>query len=110
MSLNHECDTKSLTGKIAACSDDPLLGDLMHPWRKEYPDDFVAFFRKRFLKTLPMASHHHIITCEVNGGREVITGYAEWLRRHSGDKEQHADGTTPGEHSPRRHSFAGFTN
>jgi hypothetical protein len=86
-------------GQTAACLDDPLLGDFMHPQRKEYPSDFVAYFRKRFLRTLADASHHHLVTCEVDEGREVITGYAEWHRRHDGDKKPAADATTPGENS-----------
>lgn len=88
-------------GIIVACSDDPLIGDLMHPRRKEYPSDFVAYFRKKFLRTLPMASHHHIVTYEMNDGRENITGYAEWHRRRAGDKEPHADTTARGEQSAR---------
>lgn len=80
-------------GKIAACSDDPLLGDLMHPWRREYPSDFIAYFRRRFERTLSIASHHHVVTCEVDEGREAITGYAEWHRRRADDKK-HAVGAT----------------
>jgi hypothetical protein len=83
--------------QTAACLDDPLLGDFMHPYRKEYPIDFVAYFRKRFLRTLADTSHHHVVACEVDEGREVITGYAEWHRRHAGDKKPTADAITPGE-------------
>jgi hypothetical protein len=86
-------------GQTAACLDDPLLGDFMHPHRKDYPSDFVAYFRKRLLRTLADVSHHHVVTCEVDEGREVITGYAEWHRRRAGDKKPAADATTPGENN-----------
>lgn len=85
--------------KITACSDDPLFGDLLHPKRKEYPDDFVAFFRRRFLGTLAIASHHHIVTYEVIEGRGTITGYAEWARRHAGDENNQDVPTTQGKQS-----------
>ena len=86
---------------ITACSDDPLFGDLLHPKIKEYPDDFVAFFRRRFLGTLAITSHHHVVTHEVIEGRDTITGYAEWARLRAGDKDQQDVPTTPGEHCPR---------
>ena len=73
---------------------------MMHPWRNEYPDDFVEYFRRRFLKTLPLVSHHHIVTCEINGGLESITGYAEWARHRAGDKEHSVEPATPGKSCP----------
>jgi hypothetical protein len=83
--------------QTVACLDDPLLGDFMHPHRKDYPSDFVAYFRKRLLRTLANVSHHHVVTCKVEQGREVITGYAEWHRRHAGDKKPAGDAATLGE-------------
>ena len=66
----------------------------------------MAYFRKRTLKTLHIASHHHVITTEVIGEHEVVTGYAEWARKRAGDKEHLAVSTTAGEISvkaqPRR--------
>ncbi|KAM0704600.1 hypothetical protein Q7P35_008834 [Cladosporium inversicolor] len=70
------------------CSDDPLFGDLLHPKRNEFPDDFIAFFRRRLLNTLAIPSHHHIVTREVIEGRDTITGYAEWARHHAADGDQ----------------------
>lgn len=82
----------------AASSEDPLLGELMHPRRKEYPSDFVAYFRKRFLQTLSIASHHHVVTFDVAGSREIVTGYAMWIRRHASDDERSARPVDLGEH------------
>jgi hypothetical protein len=70
----------------------------LHPKRKEYPGDFVAFFRRRFLGTLAITSHHHIVTHEVIEGRDTITGYAEWARLRAGDKDQQDVPSTPGEY------------
>jgi hypothetical protein len=71
-----------------ACADDPLLGDLLHPYRKEYPEDFLAYFQRRFLKKIGNPKSHHVVAVEVNDGQETITGYAEWVRRHAGDDNQ----------------------
>lgn len=57
----------------------------------------MAYFRNRFLKTVHVASHQHVVTCQSIDGRDVITGYAEWLRKRTGDKENIADSTTAGE-------------
>lgn len=83
-----------------ACSDDPLLGDMMHPWRKEYPDDFVAYFRRKFMKTIGHDSHHHVVTIEVGKGQKIVTGYADWLRRHAGDEDKLAGTTNTGSYFP----------
>jgi hypothetical protein len=72
----------------------------LHPKRKEYPDDFIAFFRRRFLGTLAIASHHHVVTYEVIDGQETITGYAEWARRHAGDEDNQDVPTTQGKQYP----------
>jgi hypothetical protein len=39
----------------------------------------------------------------MDGGREIITGYAEWARSRAGDKEVSADSTTPGKSRPNTH-------
>ena len=75
----------------------------MHPRRKEYPSDYIAYFRKRFLQTLPIASHYHIVTFDVVGSREVITGYAMWIRRHADDDGRSARPVDLGEYV--RHGF-----
>lgn len=90
-----------LLKKITACFDDPLFGDLLHPKRNEYPEDFVAFFRRRFLGALAIPSHHNVVTYDVIDGREIITGYAEWTRSRTGDEDQLNVPSRPGGHHPR---------
>ena len=65
-----------------------MLGDLLHPHRKEYPEDFLSYFRRRFLKKIGNAASHHVVSIEVKDGQETITGYVEWVRRHAGDDNQ----------------------
>ncbi|KAM0721383.1 hypothetical protein Q7P37_002307 [Cladosporium fusiforme] len=76
-----------------ACAEDPLLGDLMHPHRDQYPEDFVEYFRKRLAEHFYESAHHHLITFETQGAAEVITGYADWLRHDEGDGEDRASTT-----------------
>lgn len=83
-------------GITAACSDDPLLGDLLHPYRKEYPEDFVAYFRRRFVRNFGNASSHHIVAIEVRDGLDTITGYGDWARRHAGDEGTLSESSTAG--------------
>jgi hypothetical protein len=61
---------------------------LLHPYRKEYPEDFLAYFQRRFLKKIGNPKSHHVVAVEVKDGQESITGYAEWVRRHAGDDNQ----------------------
>jgi hypothetical protein len=61
---------------------------LLHPYRKEYPEDFLAYFQRCFLKKIGNPKSHHVVSVEVKDGQETITGYAEWVRRHAGDDNQ----------------------
>jgi len=83
-------------GTTAACSDDPLLGDLLHPRRKDYPKDFVAYFRRRFVRKFGNASSHHLVSFEVRDGQETITGYGEWARRNASDEGTLSESSTAG--------------
>lgn len=84
--LRHEIDSDQ---SYKACAKDALLGDLMHPHRERYPEDFVEHFRRRLNRYLHDSTHYHVVTYETYEGEEVITGYADWLHRDGRSEEPH---------------------
>ena len=67
---------------------DELLGTLMHPFRDQFPDDFVDYFRRRFRKHVDDSSHHVLVSTMYNDtGAEIITGHADWIRHRGGDDD-----------------------
>ncbi|KAK6081146.1 acetyltransferase [Seiridium cupressi] len=65
--------------------DDSLFGDLIHPRRKEYPDDVYLFY----LRSLRIGFWDYrtkwlVAVAEDANGKETIVGFAKWLRVGSG--------------------------
>lgn len=79
-----------------ACANDALIGDIMHPYRKEYPEDFVEFFHRRLCRYLHDSTRSHVVSYELQGDAEVITGYADWLHQDGSHEEPHASTVHPG--------------
>lgn len=67
----------------AAFMDEELFGVLMHPHRKEYPEDFVLYFERKFLSHWYDSNHHFLVGLDRVSGKVIAV--AEWERQ----------GTTP---------------
>lgn len=70
---------------LAAFYDDELVGDIMHPHRDQYPEDFTNYFRRKCECNGKDNSHYAIVSFKVNpDGSETITGFADWVRQREG--------------------------
>ncbi|KID69000.1 uncharacterized protein G6M90_00g054370 [Metarhizium brunneum] len=63
----------------AAFQDEELFGELMHPRRKEYPQDFVAYFERRFLRHWNDPNCHLVVGLDKTTGK--VVGCAQWERQ-----------------------------
>ena len=63
----------------AAFMDEELFGELMHPHRKEYPEDFILYFERKFLSHWYDPRHHFVVGLDKVSGRVVAA--AEWERQ-----------------------------
>jgi hypothetical protein len=62
----------------AAFMDEELFGELMHPHRKEHPQDFVAYFERRFLRHWNDPHARFLVGLDEQTGKVVAV--AQWLR------------------------------
>ena len=63
----------------AAFMDEELFGDLMHPHRKEYPEDFILFFKRKFLSHWYDSNRHFLVGLDKVSGKVIAV--AEWERQ-----------------------------
>lgn len=75
------CLRSLLTSFSLAFQDDILLGDMMHPHRAEYPQDFIDYFRRRAQRSVNDKSHVLLVSFQNDSGTEIITGFADWVRQ-----------------------------
>jgi len=69
----------------AAFWDDILFGDLIHPHRKEFPEDNQLYWLRRIQVYWWDYTHHFIVSTAVDKqGDEVIAGVAHWSRMGTG--------------------------
>lgn len=57
---------------------DELFGDMMHPHRNEFPDDFEQYFVQKFFLSWWDFTHVLWVSTVEDEGREVVVGFAEW--------------------------------
>lgn len=77
-------DTAVMAEVIAKAFDqNDLCGRYMHPYRHEFPDDFVTFWRRDIRDhLLEPNSYFLVITVdEVNTGTSKVVGAAKWKRQ-----------------------------
>ena len=68
----------------AAFEDEAAFGEMMHPYRKEYPDDmYLYFLRELRVDYYQGPAHRFLVTYKTEEGKERITGYAYWKRRRT---------------------------
>ena len=80
----------------AAFFDDEIIGDMMHPHRKEHPED-VYWFLLRGLRERYWDWRHQfivVVTKEENGGERVV-GAADWRRLGEGGRKRELAGMDP---------------
>lgn len=68
--------------------DDEIIGEMMHPYRKEYPED-VYWFLLRGIRERFWDWRHQLIVVTVHvDGKERIAGAADWRRVGDGGKQR----------------------
>ena len=71
----------------AAFWDDILFGDLIHPHRKEFPEDNELYWLRRIQVYWWDYTHHFIVsTAADKQGNEIIAGVAHWSRMGTGGR------------------------
>jgi hypothetical protein len=63
----------------AAFMDEELFGELMHPRRKEYPEDFILFFERKYLSHWYDPAHHFLVGLDKVSGKVIAV--AQWERQ-----------------------------
>ena len=71
----------------AAFWDDILFGELIHPRRKEFPEDNQLYWLRRIQVYWWDYTHHFIVSTAVDKqGNEIIAGVAHWSRMGTGGR------------------------
>lgn len=70
----------------AGFHEEEVVGDLLRPHRKQYPQDYITFWRRACKEKFWDPSTVFLVSYEVDQklGTEVITGAAEWQRQGLG--------------------------
>ena len=88
--VTAQCDVV-LHDRIAFWNDE-LLGDLMHPHRHDFPDDFVQYFRNKITAALGDSRHIALVSFDETD-LQLLTGYADWLRQSGSKHEENGGGS-----------------
>lgn len=85
--LAHHSELDTISSIFAAgFHDEEVVGDLLHPRRKQYPQDYLGYWLRRCRERWWQYSRVFLVSFEQEedgkgkGGREVLTGAAEWMR------------------------------
>jgi hypothetical protein len=83
----------------AAFFDDDLFGDIIHPHRKQYPDDVNLYWLRRAYVNFWNYRWRWLVAVDVDAstGKEVVVGVAQWERMGSG-----GDALEPPLYDPRK--------
>lgn len=73
----------------AAFHNDELYGDLMHPRRTQYPDDWYAFWLRRTRENYWDWKRKWwvAVTSDPESGKDIVVGVAEWEGMGAVEKE-----------------------
>lgn len=66
--------------------DDEVIGELMHPHRKEYPEDVYWFLLRGIRERFFDWRHRFIVATVQEDGKEKVVGAADWRRLGDGGK------------------------
>ncbi|KAF2277348.1 uncharacterized protein EI97DRAFT_432227 [Westerdykella ornata] len=67
--------------------DDEIIGDMMHPNRKQYPEDVYWFLLRGIRERFWEWRHQFIVVTVKVGDKERIVGAADWRRVGEGGKK-----------------------
>lgn len=68
--------------------EDNLFGDLIHPYRDEYPKDMCLYWLRRLRVSYWDYRYKNLVAVSRSeDGKEVIAGAAQWCRLGDGGKE-----------------------
>ena len=89
----------------AAFWNEHVMGRLMHPYRGDYPDDYLRYWMQRVTEWYWDYSHQLVVTYNSNPSavresQATITGVADWIRY--GDNWENIWGIR-GRWDPRKH-------
>jgi hypothetical protein len=79
--------------------DDELIGDIMHPHRKQYPRDVYWFLLRGIRERFWNWRHQFMVVTIKDGNEERIIGAADWRRLGNGGKARELWGLDPSEYS-----------
>ncbi|KAF2188385.1 hypothetical protein K469DRAFT_737677 [Zopfia rhizophila CBS 207.26] len=68
--------------------DDEVIGDIMHPHRKRFPEDVYWFLLRGIRERFWDWRHQFVVVTVREEGRERIVGSADWRRIGDGGKER----------------------
>lgn len=81
----------------AAFFDDEIIGQLMHPHRKEHPEDVYWFLLRGMRERFWEWRHQFIVVTVQENGQERIAGAADWRRVGEGGKRRELASVDPRE-------------
>jgi len=72
-----------------AFSSERVMGELMHPYRKAFPQDYRQFWRQKVMEWYWDYGHQLLVTYTIKQSddgqaREILTGVADWMRHGNG--------------------------
>jgi hypothetical protein len=77
--------------------DDELIGDIMHPRRKQYPQDIYWFLLRGIREHFWDWRHQFVVVTVKDGNSERIVGAADWRRLGDGGKPRELPMVDPSE-------------
>jgi adenosine deaminase len=80
--------------------DDELIGDIMHPHRKQYPQDIYWFLLRGVRERFWDWRHQFVVVTVKDGNSERIVGAADWRRLGNGGKPRELPMVDPSEWNP----------
>lgn len=82
--------------------DDEIIGQLMHPHRKKYPED-VHYFLLRGVRERFWDWRHQfmVVTATDEKGVEVVVGAADWRRLGEGGRRRELSPSDPSKANPK---------
>ncbi|KAF2860640.1 hypothetical protein K470DRAFT_264252 [Piedraia hortae CBS 480.64] len=93
MATIREATPQDLTPASKVCAaafwDDNVFGEMIHPYRSQYPDDVHIYWLKRLRQVLGKQDHDILVAVNENG--EVV-GLAHWIRKRAGQPDDVDEG------------------
>ena len=88
--LGKACDIPAIANIYAAAFwDERAMGQIMHPYRKAHPEDFLRYWRQNVTEWYWDYTHQIVVAYMIkpNGDgkdEEIMIGVADWIRHGKG--------------------------